>query len=257
MPDGIPTWLRSVLKKSTSPTSTSQDVAVADAPQVEPSSLARRIRTLIYKCNGEENDHQPLSSASFNDDQQLFQALSSPILMNGSLDGRRTSVWRALEEMDSRPSAELPRDDAVSEPFDEPSSVMVYSPLLPVQGTVVELAQSEVISEQEEGQDQVHAHELEITPVPPFIPALSWTNSLTSWFTKSSQPTPPPPAESSMTPRTRERHLQVQRAWVPSKDKLSIQCMWWGYRMCVCYLDCILKHSCFFEGFFLLQFSIS
>ena len=235
MPDGIPTWLRSVLKKSTSPTSTSQDVAVADAPQVEPSSLARRIRTLIYKCNGEENDHQPPSSASLNDDQQLFQALSSPILMNGSLDGRRTSVWRALEEMDSRPSAELSRDDAVSEPFDEPSSVMVYSPLLPVQGSVVELAQSEVISEQEEGQDQVHAHELEIetTPVPPSIPALSWTNSLTSWFTKSSQPTPPPPAESSMTPRTRERHLRVQRAWVPSKDKLSIQCMWWGYRMCV------------------------
>lgn len=249
MPDGIPTWLRSVLKKSTPPTSTSQDAAVADAPQVEPFSLARRIRFLIYKYNGEENDHQELSSASFNDDQQLLQALSSPVLMNGSLDGRRTSVWRALEEMDSRTSSELPHNDTVSEPFNEPSSVMVYSPLIPVQGSLVELAQSEVIIEQEEGQDQVHARELETTSVPPFIPALSWTNSLRSWFTKPSQPTPPPPAESSMTPRTREQHLRAQRAWVPSKDKLSIQCMWWGYRMCVWCLDCILKHSCFFWRF--------
>jgi len=233
MPDGIPTWLRSVLKKSTSPTSTSQDVAVPDALQVEPFSLARRIRTLIYKYHGEENDHQPLSSPSFNDDdQQLFQALNSPILMNGSLNGHRTSVWTALEEMDSRPSAELLCDDAVSEPSNEPSSVMVYSPLLPVQGSLVELAQSEVIIEQEEGQDQVLARDLETTPVPPSIPALSWTNSLTSWFTKTSQPTPPP-AEPPMTPRTCERHSRVQRAWVPSKDKLSIQCMWWGYRMCV------------------------
>lgn len=255
MPDGVPAWLKSVLKKSSTTTSTVQDVVVVDTPPVEPISLARRIQSLINKLptpapstaaessTSGQIDLHLLPSASL-DDQELVQALSSPVLMNGSLDGRRTSVWRALEEMGSPTSRTSARDNVVPETFNEPSSVMVYSPLLPVRGSLVELAQSEVIIEEEEEEEHTDTRKPKTIPVPPSAPALSWTNIFTSWFTQPPQSTPPP-AEPPMTPRTHEQHLRAQRAWVPSKDKLSIQCMWWGYRMWVQYLDSMLKYSSF------------
>ncbi|KAJ3569317.1 hypothetical protein NP233_g5131 [Leucocoprinus birnbaumii] len=257
MPSGAPSWFSSVLRRPQATTTVSQDVVVADTPAVESFSLAQRIQALIgsksstsslstgntpssSRSNAGQNDETAPTDtlATSFDDQELAEILRSPVIMNGSLDHRRTSVFDILDGIGSprpRREAELSREDAASETFSDSSSVMVYSPLLPVQGSLVELAESEVIIEEEDDGDDEEDGPLdtEAPPAPPPIPGWSWAStlptSLTSWFTTSVQQSSGP--EPPMTPRTRARRIRAQRAWVPSKDQLSIQCMWWGYRI--------------------------
>ncbi|KXN83448.1 DNA-directed RNA polymerase II subunit RPB1 [Leucoagaricus sp. SymC.cos] len=256
---GVPSWLKSVTKKPQATTTVTQDAAVADTPAVESSSLARRIQSLIQKLPApslsststspqpqvnNDVDHEETHSSTTIEDSELEQALSSPIIMNGELDGQ-PSIWSVLEGIGPGRSShdEARHSDTITDTFSDSSSVMVYSPLVPVPGSLVELAESEevVIEEEEDSDDDDTEREPTPPPSPPPIPGWSWATTLpavTSWFTQPTQPTQPTPSPSApdgngrfMSPRTRERRLRAQRAWVPSKDKLSIQCMWWGYRM--------------------------
>lgn len=115
--------------------------------------------------------------------------------------------------------------------FPDSLNVMLYSPLLPTRDSLVELADSEAVAEDRSD----HA-------IPePEIPGWSWSNTLplAPVSTSGSAQTPPShPIGSnsqSLSTRTHEQRPQAQatRVWIPSKDQLSIQCMWWGYRMYV------------------------
>ncbi|KAF9445447.1 hypothetical protein P691DRAFT_805667 [Macrolepiota fuliginosa MF-IS2] len=255
MGDNITARLKNILKKSETPQATSIDPVVADTPTVEPTSLALRIQSLIDSLptptrkttvrdtplpRRDENG-RPIPPATAVKDSKLIQILSSATIMNGSRDRDRSrpSIWGILEGLGtSKHKHDLPGNGPQSDPgqghddatdaFSDSSSIMVYSPLLPTRDSFVELAESEVFEEEE-------AEEL-VPVIPPPLPGWTWSEvlpSVTSWFT---QPPPSPLLDDSgqpLTPRSRERRLRAQaaRVWIPSKTQLSIQCMWWGYRM--------------------------
>lgn len=258
MGDNIAARLKCFLKKSGSTQAVTADTAVAETAPVEPTSFARQIQSLIDnlptpskrttvkdpKPPQRDEDGRPIPPPTPIKDSKLIRLLSSATIMNGSRDknSSRPSIWSILESLGAPKHEEDPPDDAPRpdphhgddnnpDIFSDTSSVMVYSPLLPTRNSLVELAESEVIMEDE-------VDEPEPVPAPP-IPGWSWSNvlpnSVTSWLSQ----TPPAPwlddNGQPLTPRTQERRLRAQatRVWIPSKDKLSIQCMWWGYRMYV------------------------
>lgn len=242
--------LRNILRKPESPPDNTEDVTTV----VEPTSLALRIQSLIDnlptpttktivrnpkppQC---DKNGRPIAPSGPIRDSGLIKALNSASIMNGSTDKNnfRPSIWSILETMgapqhqdDSPPDNPRtnPRDgeDDIPDIYSEASSVMVYSPLIPNQNSQVELAESQVIVKGNQIDKQV--------PLPdPSNPDWSWGHilpSVTSWFTQ--QNPPPTPSDTLIDPQSRERGIQAlaTRVWIPSKDKLSIQCMWWGYRM--------------------------
>lgn len=253
MVDSITARLRNILKKSESSPEINEDEAIADTSNVEPVSLALRIQSLIDNLPSPSNvgdpeppqdDQQPPPSAHIQD-SKLIRMLRNATIMNGSHDpdNNRPSIWSILERLGTRKHEEVsvgndpqpePRhyDDHISDVSSDSSSVMVYSPLFPARDSLVELADSEVTLEEEDMDEP----EPEPEPEPP-IPGWSWANALPTfnWFAQPSAQSPMLDDNGQpLTPRTRERRLRAQatRVWIPSKDKLSIQCLWWGYRMC-------------------------
>jgi len=139
------------------------------------------------------------------------------------------------------PEDEIPVDggdpgtgDDDSDIFSDNSSVMVYSPLIPGGEDIVELAELVPVVVEDEVQE---------TPVP----GTSWTAvwPLSIFYTEKSTS---PPAEPTLQQRLsgdvvlspekinvdasgRKVKVQTVRAWVPSTTKLSLQAMWWGYRL--------------------------
>ncbi|KAF7323204.1 hypothetical protein HMN09_00101000 [Mycena chlorophos] len=153
-------------------------------------------------------------------DPELISLLSTPEIMNG--DGRRQSVWSMLD--DYSPQLHAGSDS---------SSVMMYSPLIPTNESVIELA------------------EIEVVPVPAassagwfsFLPAF-WP--FTSWSAATPAPTPAS-EDADATPRpsptvlslessvssvlSSPERVAVRHVWVPSTTKLSFEATWWGYRI--------------------------
>ena len=202
------------------------------------------------------------------EDARLIAMLSSPVIMNGEArlaDGderreRRVSVWSVLDSMASPRRLDenktLPGTSHVDEGeeedtasvFSDGSSVMMYSPLIPTTASLVELAESEVM--------------LPSTPFPRLASSVCdgppgeeppssgrMGNSLP--FSSSDDDAPSAGSASAgtgtisggvgaldadvsrtagATPRPR---VIGQRVWIPSSSKLSLQAMWWGYRLCV------------------------
>ncbi|KAH9484749.1 hypothetical protein JR316_0001649 [Psilocybe cubensis] len=234
----------------------------------EASTFAKRIQSLIdslpFPTSGEK---QPISavkdpdSPSPNDagrpippdipsiqDSGLINLLSSPAIMNGSTSKGRPSIWSILERVGSPtqhaplPSPFTAGDTNVDEPSDEHSiysdnsSVMVYSPLIPTLDDQVELAELVPIEP-----DNV------VLETETAIEGTSWTSvwPLSIWYGLPSRSTASPvesksglspePIPSSPTPNQGKEgnvvRSQTPRAWVPSNTKLSVQAMWWGYRL--------------------------
>lgn len=116
---------------------------------------------------------------------------------------------------------------------------MLCSPLIPTKADLVELADSEIVP---------------VTPPVEGQPAAAgWTDvwPLNAWKAKDVQekpipePTTEPATEVAVVPasprstgvvRARRVKIQGQRVWVPSDNKLSVQAMWWGYRLYVPFL---------------------
>lgn len=254
MVDSIATRFRNIFKKSESVPQVSTEEAAADAAPVEPLSLALQIRSLIENLPSPANpvslqDGIPPIPSTTQHDSGVMAVLRNVSVMNGSRDrnDNRPSIWSVLERLRSPKQARDPPendpnsdarfvDDDVSDLFSDSSSVMLYSPLLPARGSLVELAESEVTIDvvEEVGEDEEEGVDVggpELLQAQPPIPGWSWANILPSfdWFTQPAPSSNDPP----MTPRTRQRRLRAQasRSWIPSKDQLSIQCLWWGYRM--------------------------
>lgn len=212
----------------------------------------------------------PLEAGStpIDDDSRLIAILSSPLIMNGdqglpgiSEGSRRMSVWSVLDSMASPRQRDMELNGSIQgkrlgedggdpggggrggkwDVFSNGSSIMVYSPLLPTTASLVELAGSE---------DAVQ----EPQPLPEIVPMGSderkETSENTNWMAKlwpfsgwgarsaddvvtseaarAHKPSPDAPVLDN--PQVLSLP-QRQRVWVPSATQLSLQAMWWGYRL--------------------------
>ncbi|KAI0735375.1 hypothetical protein C8Q76DRAFT_765833 [Earliella scabrosa] len=147
--------------------------------------------------------------------------------MNGSLSRGRQSVWAMLDNLrlkslQSNASAGIAPDEKRTEAvLEDNDSIMFYIPLVPDEASAVELARSEIVSVDENGA----VVEVLMENAPPPMPPMSATDMHTEawkWHWPWKRPTPSPPPK----PKTVEK-----RVWVPSTEKLSLQVMWWGYRL--------------------------
>ena len=237
----------------------------------EPDTLAKRIQTLIDslpfptprqdrpppiiktpKPPARERDGRPIPppNAIPIKDSRLIAFLSSATIMNGSSANGRPSIWSVLEGIGA-PAHGFPplRGDDVEEGgggenegdgddsvFSEDSSVMIYSPLLPGQEDLVELAELVPVSVEEEiirdGQLIPETSWTTVWPLSIFYseysPAVTKTSAAAQ---RLSGDTVTSPGRTSIDAMGRRVRVQTVRAWVPSTTKLSVQAMWWGYRL--------------------------
>ncbi|KAF8345493.1 hypothetical protein F5887DRAFT_165428 [Amanita rubescens] len=175
----------------------------------------------------------------------------SSVLASGSVTAAYGSDGiREIEE-------ETTDDDDVDD-----TSIMMYSPLMPTPASLVSIAESEisVVAVHEESEDEEETEPVQYTPPPPapepHPPEQTQTSSwgiklwpFSSWFSSSSQnanstpansnqvepPAATPRAQRSVVPVSRPTSTQVRlrrrRVWVPSRTQLSLETMWWGYRI--------------------------
>ncbi|RDX56064.1 hypothetical protein OH76DRAFT_1337187 [Lentinus brumalis] len=152
--------------------------------------------------------------------------------MNGSLSRGRQSVWAILDNLrlktlkSSADAGTTPTSDVAEgaeSVLEDDDSVMFYGPLIPDANSSVELARSEIVSVDENGtivevllDDAPPPH----ASRPPSMDGVEAEKFNWPWPFNRSPPAPPP------KPKTVEKRL-----WVPSTDKLSLQVMWWGYRL--------------------------
>lgn len=196
----------------------------------EPATIAQRIQTMLSSfpsffvaslptsisvetspsacsSSSEGTQHVPIPLL-LSSDPKLVSLLSSSVVMNGSIDRTRSSVWSILDHIRAKFPGQTP--PAESQPFDkgkkpevetqtpdgDNTSVMLYTPLLPDDLSEVEIARSEIIETS-------------------MLTSLTPTNSSLQNEAQSEPPT--------------------TKVWVPSSTKLSLQVNWWGYRLYAAY----------------------
>ncbi|KAJ3558549.1 hypothetical protein NM688_g862 [Phlebia brevispora] len=180
----------------------------AEAPQ---TSVALVDDDNVATPNGSAVDASKAEPASpaLVTDPEMVSYLSSPAVMNGSPSKGSQSVWSALDRLRAvfpgqsknfRPSESLDNDHREDMQEDDESGVMVYAPLIPTDDSEVELAQSEVVAEPEAASDIQSAAGQTQSGAPP-------------------------------TSRVHFHPVRSKKIWVPSRDKISVQVMWWGYRI--------------------------
>lgn len=167
-------------------------------------------------------------------DPKMISFLSSPSVMNGSVSKGRQSVWSVLDRLKGRMPAPLdggPADASMpaahspevgkeglvdEEQDDDDSSIMLYGPLLPDADSEVELAQSEVVHGDEKGEETDDGEKAKKDKSPSIWP-------FTGRKSKSEG--------EKNDGRVHLHGSKDKRVWVPSDTKISLQIMWWGYRL--------------------------
>ncbi|KAI6040278.1 hypothetical protein EDC04DRAFT_2567212, partial [Pisolithus marmoratus] len=174
----------------------------------------------------------------------------SPRSSNRSIEPDNQSLLSALELFRSPRGRELantlasPTESAstVLDCVDDNNSVMVYGPLEPDNTSEVEIACSEIVSVYGDG-EEIRTPQSRFIPLPAeSIEQVLMTadetqdkgnrkeretvddSSLTPWV---------PPPESWKSPLSKSGQLPEReyRVWVPSLTKISVQTMWWGFRI--------------------------
>ncbi|KZT30951.1 hypothetical protein NEOLEDRAFT_1053093 [Neolentinus lepideus HHB14362 ss-1] len=156
--------------------------------------------------------------------------------MNGTFTKGKQSVFSILDRLkspwshpkvegaDSSPGAGSSNDGAQDEEVveDDNSSVMLYGPLIPSPDTdsIVELAQSEVIS-LDDDDSGIASVAGDGEPPANGEPSQSHHHGW-SW--------PQWPWPVSKGKGEKKVHVE-KKVWVPSRTKISLQVMWWGYRI--------------------------
>ncbi|KAJ7651507.1 hypothetical protein DFH06DRAFT_996178 [Mycena polygramma] len=191
-----------------------------DAP--EPGVFAQRIGTLIDSLpwpaqtkdtdDGVIDPKGPPLPPSVTADSKLMKLLSSESVMGGSLS--RESVWSMLERLKrSVPgvSGEPPKEDGEEDVGGdrEDSGVMMYAPLQPNADSQAELADSETVLEYLDEPDK---------STPAKTPGQEGKPPLVS-------------KKSDASKSGKKRKAQERIHWVPSPTQISLQAMWWGYRL--------------------------
>ncbi|KAG8213942.1 hypothetical protein J3R82DRAFT_10688 [Butyriboletus roseoflavus] len=141
----------------------------------------------------------------------LLPFLTLPNFHNGPFENGWQSFWSALDHL-RLPYAKQPENAIVPEPsqddildcIDDNNSVMMYGPLEPDDSSEVEIACSEISS-------GVRGTETK----PEFVSGAIGTAQVL--------PTTEPTADRPL--------VKEYRVWLPSLTKLSIQTMWWGFRI--------------------------
>ncbi|KAG6838979.1 hypothetical protein C0991_006887 [Blastosporella zonata] len=174
--------------------------------------------------------------------------------MNGGPNGaerreKRVSVWSALDSLGetSRHNWDVGGDgndgeeqggSEEEEDVGEVSGIMMYSPLMPTNLSLVEIAESVILPE--EHQEQTIDPASEVAQVAgwmgmwPFSIWGSGAGVVSEGLPPTASPTPSLPASLPASPSGRSARLRGQskkRVWIPSRTKLSFQAVWWGYRM--------------------------
>ncbi|KAJ7665366.1 hypothetical protein DFH06DRAFT_1470639 [Mycena polygramma] len=191
-----------------------------DAP--EPGVFAQRIGTLIDSLpwpaqtkdtdDGVIDPKGPPLPPSVTSDSKLMKLLSSESVMGGSLS--RESVWSMLERLKrSVPgvSGEPPKEDGEEDIGGdrEDSGVMMYAPLQPNADSQAELADSETVLEYLDEPDK---------STPAKTPGQEGKPPLDS-------------KKSDASKGGKKRKAQERIHWMPSPTQISLQAMWWGYRL--------------------------
>ncbi|TFK56794.1 hypothetical protein OE88DRAFT_1619782 [Heliocybe sulcata] len=157
--------------------------------------------------------------------------------MNGTFSKGKQSVFSILDRLKS-PSSDTKREGGDNAPGaessseqegevveDDDSSVMLYGPLIPSPDTdsVVELAQSEVLSLDDDEPGAAPAvgdGEQPVSGEPTQDSKRGWNWQQWPWNTSKGKD------------KSDEKKTHVEKKiWVPSKTKISLQVMWWGYRI--------------------------
>lgn len=241
------------------------------SPKIISNDNSKPASAPVYAQDSETNGREPIVSAmtpfsiptplhtpvpvSPVHDPHFLAMLSSPVVMNDDLPPgcsenireRRTSVFNILDSMASPLSPgggygtmELAEDqlagglgndwDGETSVFSDDSSVMMYSPLVPTSSSVVELAESEVM--------MMTPDSASISTSPGnasdggrskwnIWSFTNWRSSPSNiWRTSGGEHQEPTNGRTISPTR-----LTGRRVWVPSRTKLSLQAMWWGYRL--------------------------
>ncbi|KAG1870170.1 hypothetical protein DFJ58DRAFT_764954 [Suillus subalutaceus] len=239
------------------------EVGVESEPP-EPDTLARKIQAMIASLPSmpsglptsfppfhttpsgtpviDSNDNPSISSPGF-PDSKLTTFLTSFTVMNGSVDRGRESVWSVLDRLRSpltkrdgttEPNAEEPRTGAEYE--DDNGSVMMYGPLEPTEDSEIEIARSEIVSLNGDG-EEIRTPQLTFVPLPSESIEQVLAQSESSDRRKGKQRASPEQFASNSRVEPEDTtalgvNEQVEyRVWLPSPTKISIQAMWWGFRI--------------------------
>ncbi|KAG2074634.1 hypothetical protein BDR04DRAFT_1092829 [Suillus decipiens] len=236
------------------------EVGVESEPP-EPDTLARKIQAMIASLPSlpaalptsfhttssetpviDSNNNPPISSPGF-PDSKLTTFLTSFTVMNGSIDRGRESVWSVLDRLRSpltkrdgtaEPNAEELRTGAEYE--DDNGSVMMYGPLEPTEDSEIEIARSEIVSLNGDG-EEIRTPQLTFVPLPSESIEQVLAQSESSDRRKGKQRADPEQFASSSRVRPEDTtavgaNEQVEyRVWLPSPTKISVQAMWWGFRI--------------------------
>ena len=155
-------------------------------------------------------------------DSKLISLLSSASIMNGSLSKGGQSVWSVLDRLRSpKASAKVPgghRAEEDDDDEDEDASVMMYAPLQPDNNSEVEVARSEICSVDEEGEV------ISERPGPDVLQNGNENEKDKGGRERSN-------GEGKGKGKAKEKKVKEVRVWLPSADKISVQAMWWGYRL--------------------------
>ncbi|KAG6860046.1 hypothetical protein C0995_016502 [Termitomyces sp. Mi166 len=241
-----------------------------DSDRVEPTYLASRIQSLLKtlpspsssvpKSQGHAKEPQryedgnpvPPRGITPIHDAKLFAMLQSATVMNGGrhdddVRERRVSVWSVLENLEGEGGQHAKDADgnggeedgrSVGDNVGEASGIMMYSPLLPSNLSLVEVAESGIFNPEEQ-------EEQTVDPASETVQVAGWTGMwpFSVWSTNSAvepgaHPTsslapsiatslPSSPSGRSARPYTQTK----KRVWIPSTTNLSFQAVWWGYRI--------------------------
>ncbi|KAG1752946.1 hypothetical protein EDB19DRAFT_1670724 [Suillus lakei] len=242
--------------------SATADAELESAP--EPDTLARKIQSMIASLPSmpsglptsfpqfhttpsgtpaiDPDDNSPNSPPGFSD-SKLMAFLTSLTIMNGSIDRGRESVWSVLDRLRSpltkrdgtaEPSAEELHTGAEYE--DDNGSVMMYGPLEPTEDSEIEIARSEIVSLNGDG-EEIRTPQLSFVPLPSESIEQVFAQSESSDRRKGKQRAGPEQFASSSRVEPEDMTVvgvseQVEyRVWLPSPTKISIQAMWWGFRI--------------------------
>lgn len=174
----------------------------------------------------------------------------SPRTSNRSMEPDSQSLLSALDLFQSPRGKELANglasptesSSTVLDCVDDNNSVMVYGPLEPDNTSEVEIACSEIVSVYEDG-EEIRTPQSRFVPLPAesIEQVLMGANETLERGKASERETVDdssvvrwvPPDEAWKSPLSRSGHLPEReyRVWVPSLTKISVQTMWWGFRI--------------------------
>ncbi|KAG7448089.1 uncharacterized protein BT62DRAFT_752856 [Guyanagaster necrorhizus] len=194
----------------------------------EPTTLAERIRSMINALPTSTLSNfrtfpKPMPPARDADgcpipppeaipikDKKLIAKLYNPNVMNaeGSESG---SVWSILESLRA---TSHDGDDNSSTWSDD--SIMMYSPLFPTEESLVEIAASHIVPAPRESA--------------PLQPKALWQRKW-PWWKKLASADGNADKEKNGDDNKTAVPPTPTRVWIPSTTKISVQVMWWGYRL--------------------------